>query len=260
MKNLERKSHGVISLFVAGLSLVILLVGFFGVEVWYSTVANSHVRNVCDAASMAAAARIVSAHEEPAVARMAAKKLAYDMLRSSSVLGESLDHITENPNIENLKSLRPGQAVYSVRSFDKSGAENSKSGMKIRVQVAFGAAPFTNKLLGSGTYLVKSEGNSSAARLDLSFCLDNSLSMATDTQVAIIRRELNSSGELVYTELARGQANKSRRLLRSIGAAVSGAMKKYVFDPVCAIKLAMSALRPALLLVTRLRPTRSRTR
>lgn len=213
-----RNSKGVVSLFVAALALVVLMIGFFGAEIWYASVANSHIRNMCDAASMAAAARIVSSRDETmGEARAAAKALAIDVMRHTTVMGESMGSIAENTNIEELKSLPVGKAVYSVKYYDQFGRESPQNGKRIRVQAAFCTAPFSNKLLGLSPYLVKSEGNSSAAKLDMTFCLDTSLSMATDTPVAFVRRDLDPTMDpelyppverVRYNVLRQGIANK----------------------------------------------------
>ncbi len=178
---------------VAALSLIVLLIGFFAAELWKANLVASHLRNSCDSASVAAAVRLVSAHEDnPAEARSAAKKLAIEVLRSNSVAGNTMENASER-SIDELRQLSPGDVAFNIDFLDEKGLA-SPTGKHVRVQAAYGTPPLSGKLIGLSTYLVKAEGHSAAAKLDLAFCLDNSLSMATDTPCGLYQRMQDYGG------------------------------------------------------------------
>ncbi|MBX9689024.1 MAG: VWA domain-containing protein [Candidatus Obscuribacterales bacterium] len=199
MKFENRNRSGAIALFVAALSMLVLLIGFFAAELWQANLVLSQLRNCCDAASMAAALRLVSAHEKNSEdAERAAQGEAEKIFRLCSVMGYPLADAERHDSLRELGNLAAGKAAFAIQFQDEFG--NLKIGGKhIHIQAAFGTAPFSSRLLGLGTYLLKAEGRSAAAKLDLAFCLDNSLSMATDTPIALIRRELKSSGSVGYS-------------------------------------------------------------
>jgi hypothetical protein len=201
-----RKSRGVIAVLISGLALILIMFGFFATEVWYAHLTTVHLKNCCDSAAMAAAASLVSAKGESKPeeegGRKKARALALELLRRSSAGGYSLDKIEESSDISHVTALKPKEAVVSIKFVDEHSVESTK-GKHVQVRSALQLPAFSGNLLGFNSYLLQAMGRSGAAKLDLAFCLDNSLSMSTDTPVTLVRRQWDhETGRIKYISVA----------------------------------------------------------
>ncbi len=202
-----RHRNGTISIIVALLALSVMSIGFFSIEIWFAQLAMCQLQNCADAASIGAAASMVSARDplpgpdgQPGPiddaykvkTRLTAKEAALKIVTKSSVIGHSLEHARIVNDASLTTDLKEGETAISVRFLDQKGRE-SPSGKHIVIDAATAVKPMSGKLFGLDSYIVRVKGTSAAAKLDLAFCLDDSGSMATDTPISMVHRGWNGA-------------------------------------------------------------------
>lgn len=221
-----RDKQGTISIIVALLALAVMCIGFFSIELWFAQLAMCELKNCSDAASMGAAASLVSAKDpEPLPdgrpgpindaykrkTRETAKEAALKIMLQSSVIGHPLENARIVADASQVTDLQPGGSAVSVRFVDAHGKE-SVSGKHIQIDTATAVAPMSGHLLGLSSYIVRARGTSAAAKLDLAFCLDDSLSMATDTPISMVYRGWNGTTAIQHLPFYNGLARKGKTI------------------------------------------------
>lgn len=210
---MRRSSHGTIAFIVALIALAIAMLGFFATEIWYAHYTTTQLRNVCDSAGMASAGSLVSSETANGrQSRSRAEVAAKALLMKSSFMGKALDGWAKEAQDASIVTPARGEMLYSVQFVDDTEREAVK-GKHIRIDAAVSIAPFSGKLLGLDPYVIRAEGRTAAAKLDLAFCLDDSLSMATDTPISFVCRELGPDGKVTDRVVASDIAKK----LKTIG-------------------------------------------
>lgn len=212
------RERGAVSAIIAVLAVCVASIGFFAAEIWYAQLASAQLKNCCDAASIGAAAALASSKNTDNLSKQAyselsrrtAKALALKLFQNSSVVGSALNGVVEVPNVSNIADSLPcGKAAVSIKFLNASGME-AADGKRVAVSAAYGVRPLSGKLLGSNKYIVTASGHSAAAKLDLSFCLDDSASMATDTPIVMVRREWDpATSSIKYVDIYHGVAKKT---------------------------------------------------
>jgi len=221
-----RDKQGTISIIVALLALAVMCLGFFSVEIWFAQLTLSQLKNCADAASMSAAACLVSSSPEPLPngqpglinneykyeTREKAKAAAWEIITKSSVIGRSLENARRVTDASQVYDLQAGESAISVRFVDSNGTVQPISGKHIQVEAAMAVAPMSGNLLGLKSYIVRAKGTSAAAKLDLAFCLDDSLSMATDTRISMVYRGWKDDKEIKHVLINQGIASKFKTI------------------------------------------------
>jgi Tfp pilus assembly protein PilE len=223
------------------LAVAMTLLGFLSAQLWQAFVVHQQLTNACDAAGLAAAAALASSSypsllanttkvgapniptsAELQTARQNAAQIGYQVFRQCIVCGNPLANATLLPSGTQLdNNLNPlqNEVVINFMTQQPSGARqmDNTHGTHIVVSAATAVlSVFPISLFPNFT--VQATGRSSSAKIDLAFCLDNSLSMTVDTLMYEVSRgwdQYPNQTKLVYLFGLGGNVNGSAGTPRS---------------------------------------------
>jgi len=202
-------------------AVVVAFIGFFSAQLWQAMVVHQQLTNACDAAGLAAASSLASSSypsllnnttkvgapniptsAELQTARQNAAQIAFQVFRQSIVCGNPLTNAVLIPSGENLDSNLPPLQSEVVVNFSTvtNGVMklDNSHGTHVTVTAATAVLPFFPTSMFP-PFVVQATGRSCSAKIDLAFCLDNSLSLTVDTLMYVVSRGLDTQTQSVIT-------------------------------------------------------------
>lgn len=216
-----RKQSGVtITLIAVVMTLALTALGCFAAEIWHISAVRRELRNACDAAGLATVAALASSSypslranttkvgagivsdAEMKQARENALRVGMQVFRKNSVCGKDL---TAAVKVADAFSQTPTRdQIFVSANFYTTKPTGGSTPDPIRGKhVIYTASIATKPMLGIGLFgdpiIIKSEGRSAGAVIDLVLCLDLSGSMAFETYRYTVQRSWSQeAGQIVY--------------------------------------------------------------
>lgn len=192
-----------IILFVTALGLMVIpLLSAFAFDTSRAVLATQMLKNATDAAALAAVATLASGDiKDPALAQANAKKVALNLFKQNTVLGQLLTDST----IAATKNGDPA-ALHSELFFEfldpvtkKVLPEGDPQGKVVRLTVSYGMIPAFGKFLGMGRHVIRTASHGAVPQLDVVICFDISGSIDDETKITLIKRQWDSVlNKIVY--------------------------------------------------------------
>jgi hypothetical protein len=180
-------------MFVTLLGLMVLpMLAIFAFEVSRSVLATQMLKNVTDAAALAAVATIASADiKDPALAHQNAKKVALNLYKQNTVLG----HLLTDSAISATKDGTPN-ALQSQLYFEfldpitkQPVPEGDPNGRVVRLTASYGMVPAFGQYLGLAKQTIRASSHGAVPQIDVVVCFDVSGSIDDETKITLVKRQ-----------------------------------------------------------------------
>lgn len=189
-----RTAHGAsVIMFVTLLGLIVLpMLAIFAFEVSRTVLATQMLKNVTDAAALAAVATVASADiKDPILAQQNAKKVALNLYKQNTVLGQPLT----DSSISAVKDGNPN-AFQSQLYFEfldpiskKPLPEGDPNGRVVRISASYGMVPAFGKFLGVSKQVIRAYSHGAVPQIDVVVCFDVSGSIDDETKITLVKRQ-----------------------------------------------------------------------
>lgn len=192
-KKIRTRTGASVIMLITLLALFILPVfAIFAFEVSRSVLAAQMLKNATDAAALAAVATLASGDiKDPLLAQENAKKVALNIYKQNTVLGQLLTDSAISPT----KDTNPA-ALHSDLFFEfldpvskKALPAGDPNGKVVRLSVAYGMIPAFGKFLGVNKQIVKVASHGAVPQLDVVVCFDVSGSIDDETRITLVKRQ-----------------------------------------------------------------------
>lgn len=204
LQTAQRSRRGTsVILLVTAIGLIVLpLIAMFAFEVSRANLGTQQLKNAADAASLAAVATLASGdNNDLPAAQLNAKQTALEIFQKNSILGQSLSNSSLGTSVAGSPPALQGEIFVQFLDPNtmKVVPDGDPNGKIVRLTASYGLVPAFGQYLGLGRQVIVTGSNGAVPQLDVVVCFDISGSIDDQTQVTMVRRELDPSGKIVYT-------------------------------------------------------------
>lgn len=182
-----------IILLVSILGLVVLpLIAIFAFEISRANLGAQQLKNAADAAALAAVATMASQDNKNLVsAQDNAKKVALNIFKANSVLGQSLASSSLGSSVTASPAELQGEIFIQFLDPNTMSpvADGDPDGKVVRLSASYGMVPAFGKFVGIGKHVIVAASNGAVPQLDVVVCFDVSGSIDDQTPVTIVKRQ-----------------------------------------------------------------------